>query len=389
MTSTPSIPGASLRELREPPPPRRTCTGVNLPWRKPLANEDLTHARVSPHQLSIFTHQVVAMLDSGMQLANALHAYGQGDPTSLGAVSLAMSRDLASGRSLVAAMSRYPRVFSPVYLGLVRAGETTGQLPILLRKLSELLERQARFQSHLGTALTYPVFLVAVGIFCGGLFLLFILPALEPLFQSLAVELPLPTRILMLLGRVVRHPVTWIGLPLAIGSLWLLGPGLLRAHPEWSERLERLPLELPKLGPVIQKLMGARLLFTLAILLEAGITLNRALEVCVGVTGNPTMARKVRGVRVSLQDGDTLVRALEANGLFSRGVRNVIAVGEEVSSLTALMRFCARVYEEDANYSLTSFLALLEPVLLAVLGIGSGFLVLAAVLPIAGIIEAL
>ena len=348
--------------------------------------------KVSLHQLSSFTRQFVTMLNAGVPIQRALEFYSEGDPTDLGEVIDQVCTSVSSGVSLSVSMAKFPKVFTPVFLGLVQSGEKTGELSKMMERLANLLEQEDRLMSKLRSAITYPIFLGLVSFSVGCIFMYVIIPALEPMLNRLGVQPPLPTQILMAIGRIIRHPVTLVGVPFSLVLLFFLGPPLLermRKHEVWGERLDWIPMHLPVLGELYQRITLARVLFTISTTIESGLTLLTAITLGRAVTTNRFFRRALDITHNRLSDGENFGEALAASGVFPDVLVQMLAIGEETASLGPVMASTANMYGEDAAHKMETAVQLMEPIMLFTMGIVAGFLVLAAILPLVKMIDSL
>lgn len=345
--------------------------------------------RVSSHDVAIFTRQFLAMLDAGVPLHRALDMYARGDDEKLGRVIDEVANKVVAGSTLSNALSHFPRVFSPVYIGITRAGESSGRLNVMLGQLAVLLERQDNLRRKIVSSLTYPAFLLAACVLCSATFMFYILPAMGPLYNTLGVPLPWPTRFLVGLGELLKNWHTWA----AVAALALFTAIYL--WPAWRRRLARdlvlrarvhqQLLEIPLLGHVLRKMIHARLLFTLATLLEVGIPAATSLVMVREVAGNQAVQNGLRLSCQRLEEGCTLAECL--NNILPAGAVAMLTVGEESSDLTRAANFVARVYEEDAEMAVDYFVALSEPLIMAGMGAVATFLILALILPIISLLQ--
>ena len=348
--------------------------------------------KVSLHQLSSFTRQFVTMLDAGVPIQRALEFYSEGDPTDLGEVIDQVCTEVSNGMSLSSSMSKFPKVFTPVFLGLIQSGEKTGELSKMMGRLANLLEQEDRLISKIRSAITYPIFLALVSFSVGCIFMYVIIPALEPMLNGLGVQPPLPTQILMSIGHIIRHPVTLVGVPFSLAVLWFLGPPALerlREHEVWGEHLDWIPMNLPILGDLYQRITLARVLFTVSTTIDAGLTLVTAIDLGRAVTTNRFFRRALDKTRRHLNEGESLADSLTASGVFPDVLVQMLAIGEETASLSQVMATTANMYGEDASHRMEVAVQLMEPIMLFTMGIVSGFLVLAAILPLVKMIDSL
>ena len=348
--------------------------------------------KVSLHQLSSFSRQFVTMLNAGVAIQRALEFYSEGDPSDLGEVIDQVCTNVSSGNSLSASFAKFPTIFSPIFLGLIKSGEKTGELTKTLSRLANLLEQEDRLQSKLRSALTYPIFLGLVAFTVGCIFMYVIIPAIEPMLTGLGVRPPWPTEVLIMTGHIIRHPLTLIGVPTSLILLWFFGPAALaraRSHPVWGERIDWLPMNLPVVSNLFQRVTLARILFTLSTTIDAGLTIITALDLGGSVTDNRYYQRALIKTREALTEGEGLESALSVSGIFPPAMVQMLAIGDETASLGTVMANVSTMYADDAAYQMEMAVQLLEPIMLFMMGVISGFLVLAAILPLVKMIDSL
>lgn len=329
------------------------------------------------------------MLEAGITVHKALDMYAKGDESKFGRVIDQVSDKVLAGSTLSVGLSYFPRIFSPVYLGVVRAGEQSGRLHTMLEQLAILLERQDNLRRKLTSSLTYPIFLLGACVMCCCAFMFYILPAMGPLYDTLGVPLPAPTRFLVWLGQMLRDPYTWAAV--AVFGLFLMfyalpaWQNLLSRRPDVRERYHRFWLDLPLLGIVLRKMIYARVLFTLATLLEVGIPAATSLMMVRDVSSNQTIKDGLAVSCSRLEAGSGLGECLD--NVLPTGAVQMITVGEEASNVVRSAQFVARVFEEDADMAVTYFAALSEPLIMAGMGVIAAFLVLALILPIVSLLQ--
>lgn len=344
---------------------------------------------VPSHQVAVFTRQFLAMLDAGVPLHRALDMYARGDEDKLGRVIDDVANKVLAGSTLSNALSHYPRIFSPVYVGITRAGEGSGRLNEMLGQLAILLERQDALKRKVSSALTYPIFLLVACVLCTCAFMFYILPAMGPLYTTLGVPLPWPTRLLVGLGEILKSWHTWAAA--TAFSLFVV----VYLYPAWRRRMARDPLlrarihqqylEIPLLGHVLRKMIYARVLFTLSTLLEVGIPSATALMMVRDVSGNQAIQNGLRASCLRLEQGCSLAECLD--NILPSGAVAMITVGEESSDVTRAATFVARVFEEDADMAVTWLVAMSEPLIMAGMGVVAAFLILALILPIISLLQ--
>ncbi len=341
--------------------------------------------RISQDDVVIFTRQFCAMVTSGLQLHQSLYFYAESEPDHpLAKVIGEVAERVGEGNTLSHSMSRYPDIFSEVYIGLIAAGESTGMLSPVLSKLADLSEKNQRIRKKVWSTLTYPMVLLAVSCLCIFAFLYFVLPMMVPLFSTLAVQLPLPTRMLLTLSEVIKHPVfigAAIAAPILLWMSWPFINTMLLSNPARLRSLHRIPLDIPHVGRMVEKVITARILFSMATLLDSGYALNATLEKCEKVAGNAEIAWRLRKAREMLVEGCSAAECLGRAQVFPSGAIQMIAVGEEAAHLSEMISRVAQVFEDDVELALLDLAAMLEPAILIGMGLVVGFVVLAAVMP--------
>ena len=353
---------------------------------------DPAQIQVSTQELCIFTRQFECMLAAGVPLLRALEYYADSDPTTMGKVIDGVAETVRGGATLSKGMSRYPKVFSPLFVGLVRSGEGTGALQGMLEKMVEVLERQGNLIGKFKAAITYPivVMIVAFLVFLG--FIYVILPALAPMLTSVHVVAPWPTRVLIGLGIVLRTPAIMALVVVLCINVWAFGPKLLQHLRKDEARrimIDRMPLEIPAFGPLLRRILVSRILFALSTTVDSGLSLTHSLHLAQGITGNAYIADQLQKVHKCIADGSSLAEGLGETTLFLNGVVQMVAVGEETSSLSTSLMYVAKLYDELAEESINSGAALIEPVLMVSMGLVAGFLILATILPLVKMLQSL
>jgi type IV pilus assembly protein PilC len=323
------------------------------------------------------------MIDAGIPIARALSFFSEGlSGGDMCKVVEGLADKVNGGCRMSHAMRSYPQVFSDVYISMVETGEDSGQLSTGLHRLADLLEKQLKMHKRVVATLTYPVILLLVSLLCIGVFIFFILPMIEPMFLGMKIPLPLPTRMLLASRHVMMPALVLVGSALVLG--WVFRPfvyDFLDKHPTLRSRVARAPLRWPIFGPVIRKIAVARILYSLATMLDSGMTLVHSITRSSTVTGNRWIAEQLVLTRAAIVDGDTVASAFEVSGVFPAGAVQLITIGEETSSLATIVKYVADMYDEDADMALTDMANMLEPLLMGGMGILVGFIVISAMLP--------
>lgn len=305
-----------------------------------------------------------------------------GPGSSMGWLSAEIGKKVSSGHSLSKAMSDYPQIFSPVVIGQIQAGQDSGMLDKCLKRLCFMLERNLKQIRKLQATLTYPAVLFSFSMLVVVFFVLFVLPALTPMFTTLKIQLPWPTRVLLMLRTAMVPAVAVLAILILLGGYakrplrrWL------DAHPEQKIQLALIPLQMPVVGKVYHNYLTATILQAMATLLDNGLTLTATLNRATSVASNAALAQRLVLTRKSLESGETLSRALKQHQVFPRAALMILGAAEEASNLADTFQRLSNFYDEEVEASLDAASALAEPLIMAVMGCISGFIAIAAVLP--------
>ncbi len=337
-------------------------------------------ARVRPRQLSVLTRQLATSLEAGLPLMTALDVVGRElEQASLRQVLSDLASRVQQGISLSEALSAHPTVFEPMYVRLVRVGETGGMLDTVLAQLADMLERRTELQERVKTAAIYPALVLLLGIASVTIIVVFIVPRI---IASLDVEhflLPWPTRVLMGMSDLVAA-YWWLllGLALTAGIGWrqliLRGPG----RPWWDQ----LKLRVPILGRLIRQLESARFARNLGLLAHGGISITEALAVVCDTIQNATIRGAVHHLAESIQSGEPLATPLHRTGLFPPLLVQMVRVGESTGRLDEMLLRSAAVHESQAKVTLERLVSMLPVLLILALACVIGFIVAGLVLAI-------
>jgi general secretion pathway protein F len=342
------------------------------PWRR--------GGRTRPGDLALVSRQLATLLAAGMPVVEALGAVSEQTERPLLARTLSHVRNsVTQGAALADALAEHEAVFPPLYVGMVRAGETAGALDLVLQRLATYTEAQARLRSKVRAALAYPILMTVVSTGIVGFLLGFVVPKVTRIFADQQQALPLLTRTLLWISEFIAG-FWWLG-ALAIAVLATSWLAALR-RPGGRLWLDRRLLALPLLGPVVMRVAVARLARTLATLLANGIPLLPALEVAEEVVGNAALGQAIAEARTAIREGQSLGGSLRESGLFPTLLVHMIAVGERSGELEAMLGKVADAYEQEIESTLSTATAVLEPALIVVMGGVVLFIVLAILLPI-------
>ena len=336
--------------------------------------------RISAQDLAVLTRQLATLVRAGLPLIECLGAIiEQMEQAKLKRVFSHVRQQVREGRSLADALQAHPRLFSTIYVNMVRAGEESGTLETVLTRLADYTEGQARLLRTVQSALTYPVLMMLVA---GGIivFLLaYVVPQVTRIFSETNQALPLATRILLGVSSFLAQ-AWW--LILLGGALSVLGGLRLLRVPAWRTRYDRFMLRLPWVGRLIQRLSVARFARTLSTLLASGVPILTGLKIVTHLMNNSLLREVVETARTSVQEGESLAAPLRRSGLFPSLLIQMISVGERSGELEVMLSRAADAYDEEVTTALARVTSLLEPLTIIVMGGVVLFIVLAILLPI-------
>jgi type IV pilus assembly protein PilC len=321
------------------------------------------------------------MLSAGIPLVQAFEIVGNGhDNPAMRKLILAVKADVEGGTALAKALSKHPLHFDDLFVNLVEAGEQAGALETLLDKIATYKEKTEAIKKKIKKALTYPAAVLVVALIVTTILLIFVIPEFETLFQGFGADLPAFTRMVITVSEFVREK-GWLIIILTVGGVM----GYLyfyKRSKKMREIQDRILLKAPVVGAILTKAAIARFARTLSTMFSAGVPLVEALESVAGATGNIVYENGVMAIRDDVSTGQRLQVAMEKTNLFPNMVIQMIAVGEESGSLDEMSSKVADFFEEDVDNAVDNMSALLEPMIMAILGVLVGGLVIAMYLPI-------
>lgn len=336
--------------------------------------------RIKRKQITAFTREMAALLSATIPIPQALNGLGEEEENpALREVVLGISESVKKGVAFSAALDEHPRLFSKLYVSMVRVGEEAGQLPKVMADLADLLEREDEVRGEVITAVSYPVFVLCFGIATVTVLLTVVLPRLSGMLQEMTSVLPLPTMILLRTSAFFHHHWYWLLLALSgtVAGVWFYS-----RKPEGAEMLDRIKLRLPLIGSVFQAAALGRFARTLGTLARSGVSLLPALKIVENTIGNRVLAKQFARVAEETRGGDSLAAPLRKLNIFPKTVVQMIAVGEESGRLDEMLLKVADIEERHMRARTKTLISLLAPMLIMVVGALVGFMVIALLLPI-------
>ncbi|MEM7764460.1 MAG: type II secretion system F family protein [Pseudomonadota bacterium] len=338
-------------------------------------------AKVTAADIAIFSRQLATMMAAGIPLVQAFEIVGTGhENQAMQKLIMDIKGDVEGGSSLHEALAKHPLHFDDLFVNLVEAGEQAGALETLLDKIATYKEKTEAIKKKIKKALTYPIAVLVVAIVVTIVLLIFVIPAFEDLFTGFGADLPAFTRMVVDLSQFVRTKGYLIAIA-AIGGGFTFFYFKKRSK-KMRETLDRISLKLPIIGGILEKSAIARYARTLSTMFAAGVPLVEALESVAGATGNIVYENAVREMRDEVSTGQRLQQAMENTDLFPNMVIQMIAVGEESGQLDEMSGKVADFFEEDVDNAVDNMSSLIEPLIMAILGVLVGGLVIAMYLPI-------
>src|ERR1051326_4958089 len=357
---------------------RPAGTKTKLDWRAllpPSLRVALSQKRKPKLQeLATFTQQLANLLHSGMPLTVALNSMVHLESKGISAeVSKELRQDVMEGRSLSDAMAKQPRIFSDLYINMVRAGESSGALVDVLRRMADHFERFAQVQTKFTSALVYPAFVAVVGIGIMFFFMTYMLPKFMSIFQGMNVPLPMMTQILIGISNLFAG-YWWLMLLIAVAILILFKR--FQASSEGRRKLDQWKMNAPVFGKVIKLNLFGQFARTLSTLLENGVPVLTALKITEQIIPNSIVKEAIAKTREEVTDGKTIAQPLARSRIFPQLMVDLVKIGEDTGDVPGALKNVADTYENELNIALRVMMNMIEPVMIIVMAIGVGFLLL-------------
>ncbi len=336
--------------------------------------------KIRMDDLAIFSRQMATLVDAGIPLVGGLDAVAeQLENKSLRKIVLDVKAAVEGGTSFTAAIAKQKSVFSPLFISMVKAGETSGHLSEILDRLATYLEKSAALQRKVQSACVYPAIVISMAVVITAVLILKVIPSFKEIFEQLGADLPLPTKILIAVSSFAQKGFLPILASLALG-VFLMRRAL--KTPKGRFRFDQTMLKLAIVGNITRKVAIAKFARTLSTLVRSGVQILSALEIVAESAGNAVVARAVLDVRNSIREGENIAAPLAASGVFPPMVVRMIGVGEQTGRLDEMLTKVADFYDEQVDSAVNGLTSALEPIIIAVLGVVVGSIVLSIFLPI-------
>lgn len=336
--------------------------------------------RVKEGELAVFTKQLSVMIDAGVSIVQGLDmlANQSSNPTLREALTK-VREGVETGQDLGTAMEKQSHVFDALYVNLIRAGQSSGQLDVMMKRLSMYVEKSAKLKKQLVSALSYPAIIIVLAVAMTVLMLLFVVPMFAKNYEDSGRELPGLTQLVIDMSNALKNNYLLIaGTCIGVGFAFKHWKGTKRGQEQWDAMI----LKLPVFGPLITKISLARFSSTMGTLISSGISIIEALEICAKASGNFVIEGEVMKVREAVQQGKGIAGPMSQSPVFPPIVFSMVSIGEASGRLDQMLEKVAAFYEDDVDSAMAAALKLIEPAMFVLIGGIVGFILIAMYLPV-------
>jgi type IV pilus assembly protein PilC len=336
---------------------------------------------------AVFFRQFSVMIDAGLPLVQCLEILAANQENQVFQKCLTgVRQSVESGSTLSNAMRQFPKIFDDLTTNMIEAGEAGGILDTILQRLAAYVEKAVKLKSAVKSALIYPVSVISIACLVVGCLLKFVVPIFANMFNSMGVDLPLPTKIVIGLSNFVGR-FWWLALGMMIFTV--VGIKYIRKDPKGRYLFDKMLLNLPVLGNVLRKIAVARFTRTLGTLITSGVPILEGLSITARTSGNAVLEDALMKVRKAVEEGRTIVDPLKECGVFPNMVTQMIGVGEATGAMDAMLQKIADFYEDEVDAATKDMLTLLEPIMIGFLGVAVGGIVVSLYMPLFSMISKL
>jgi general secretion pathway protein F len=335
--------------------------------------------------LLVFTQEFSTLISAGLPMDRSLNILGTlTENEKLRETTEDVLNQIEGGSSLAEALSQHPRIFSRLYVNMVKAGESGGFLEVILSRLAQYLQSIKEIREYLISVMIYPLILTIVSGISVAILVTFVIPRFARIFSDMGQAIPIPTQIMLTISHLVRS-YWWAGL--GVIALIYLGLKIYTQEEERKVRWDRFKLRWVAIGELIKKVEVARFSRTLGTLLQSGVSILPALNLAKEISQNRVISRSIAHVHDQLREGKAISRSLKETGVFPPLAVHMIGVGEETGRLDEMLIKVAETYEENVQNAIKRFVSLLEPLIILIMGLVVGFIVISMLLAIFSINE--
>jgi type IV pilus assembly protein PilC len=354
---------------------------------KEFAMPTFGSGKVKTKEIAVFFRQFSVMIDAGLPLVQCLEILAANQENQAFQKTLTGVRGAVEGGATLAnAMRLFPNTFDDLSTNMIEAGETGGILDTILQRLAQYVEKAVKLRAAVKSALIYPVSVISIAVLIVGALLKWVVPIFANLFAGLGVALPLPTRIVMNLSAFVGH-FWWVFIAMCVGAVF--GLKQINKHPKGKYVLDSLLLRMPVVGNLLRKIAVARFTRTLGTLITSGVPILEGLAITARTSGNAVLEQALMKVRKAIEEGRTIVDPLKECGVFPNMVSQMIGVGEATGAMDAMLQKIADFYEDEVDAATKDLLAMLEPIIIGILGVAVGGIVISLYMPLFSMIAKL
>jgi type IV pilus assembly protein PilC len=344
------------------------------------ANLKSRDKKIKLDDLVVFSRQLATMIDAGIPLVNALGILAeQIENEGLRGIVGVVRQDIEGGMSFCDALAKHPVIFSDLFVNMVKAGEASGMLNEILDRLATFMEKQAALNRKIISSLVYPAVVVSMAIIITAVLLIKVVPTFKGIFESLGGTLPLPTQVLIFISDLLRK--YFLAGLLFLGVVVYLFKRFIKS-PQGRYRFDKFTLKVPVFGPLLRKLAVAKFSRTFSTLVKSGVSVLSALDIVSKTSGNKLVEEAVVNCSKSVRNGEPISRPLAKSGVFPPMVTRMISVGEQTGQLEKMLSKIADFYDDQVDAAAGALTSLIEPLVIAFLGIVIGGIVIALFLPI-------
>lgn len=353
--------------------------GMNIPF--------LGGGSVKPKQITVFTRQLATLIGAGLPLVRSLNILrDQMRPSTFRSVINGITNQVETGSTFSDALLKYPYAFSKLFVNTVKAGETGGVLEVVLTRLADFNEKSERLRGKVKAALVYPALVITIALGVLSFLIIFVIPKFMKLFKELGTELPLPTLMLLKISNFMQHG--WIIGIIFVAGIVVLYNFLLKL-PSFRYFIDKIKLNLPVFGGLIQKVAIARFSRTLGTLISSGVPILQALMITKDTAGNDVIARSLGRIHDSIREGESIAGPLAKTRIFPLMVVNMVSVGEETGSLDQMLNKIADTFDDEVDTAVGALTSMLEPLLIIFMGLIVGGIVISMFLPLVKLLTTL
>ncbi|MBN2566141.1 MAG: type II secretion system F family protein [Candidatus Eisenbacteria bacterium] len=348
--------------------------------RKEAVKTGLFAGHVPPGSIALFTKQLTSMLNAGLPLTRALYSLARDEANgTLSGIVVQVATDIEGGETLSSAMARHPGAFSRLYVSMIRSGEQSGKLVTIMRHLARYMDRTEAIKRKVRSATTYPAFVMGFAILASTILFLKIVPMMANIYEKLNADLPLPTQMVITASRIVGHYI-WVPIILVIAVI-VMWRVMMRNSPG-RLALDGLKLRLPIFGRILKKVVIAKFLRTLGVLVESGLPVMDSLELAGGSSGNEVVLEASQKIGNMVSHGSSLSKSFASTGVFPEIVVQMVSTGEETGTLGEMLANLSDYYDEQVGTSIEGLSSILEPLLIVLIGGIIALLLVAMFLPV-------